>query len=387
MQQRKKVLFTSHVANFAKFNQPFMRWFKQQSYEVHYASVGEELVANADKHFVISFERSPFKLNNVRAIKQLRQIIDSEGYDIIHTHTPMGSVITRIAATKARKNGTRVVYTAHGFHFFTGAPFVNWVLYYPIERIMARLTDTLVTINLEDYKRAKHQFKTNVEYVPGVGVDPDRFKRMTTTEKSQLQASLGIKPKDIVMVYAAEISHRKRQIWLINTLRELIATNSNFHLLLAGSDSLNGASQKLVHDYNLENNIHFLGYRSDIPQLMMISDIALSASSQEGLPVNIMEAMYAGLPIVATDCRGNRDLVMNGINGHLVDQNNSQAFTKRVEQLAGDKLLRVAMAKNGKRIIESYMIDVVIPKMASIYTNFGVQQEDAISTTEHAYGK
>lgn len=387
MQQRKKVLFTSHVANFAKFNQPFMRWLKQRCYEIHYASLGEEEIEGVDKHFTIPFERSPFKLNNLRALKQLKRIIDNGNYDLIHTHTPMGSVITRLAARDARKSGTRVVYTAHGFHFFDGAPLLNWALYYPIERIMARFTDTLITINREDFERANNQFKTNVEYVPGVGVDPDRFTNMTAARKAKYRQVLGIKPSDFVMIYAAELSKRKRQQWLIRTLKDMMQANSSYHLLLAGSDSLDGACQKLVQKYKLENNIHFLGYRTDIPNLMMISDIAVSASSQEGLPVNIMEAMYVGLPIVATDCRGNRDLVIDGSNGYLVDQKDSSTFARRVHGLAAHGEHRAAKARASQQLIAPYLMSVVMPQMVAIYREAGMSGDVVLSSTEKVYGK
>ncbi len=387
MQQRKKVLFTSHVANFAKFNQPFMRWLKQRGYEIHYASLGEEEIEGVDKHFMIPFERSPFKLNNLRALKQLKRIIDNGNYDLIHTHTPMGSVITRLAARDARKSGTRVVYTAHGFHFFDGAPLLNWALYYPIERIMARFTDTLITINREDFERANNQFKTNVEYVPGVGVDPGRFTNMAAARKAKYRQVLGIKPSDFVMIYAAELSKRKRQQWLIRTLKDTMQANSSYHLLLAGSDSLDGACQKLVQKYKLENNIHFLGYRTDIPNLMMISDIAVSASSQEGLPVNIMEAMYVGLPVVATDCRGNRDLVIDGSNGYLVDQKDSSTFARRVHGLAVHGEHRAAKARASQQLIAPYLMSVVMPQMVAIYREAGMSGDVVLSNTEKVYGK
>ena len=182
---RNKILFTSHVANFQKFNRPFMRMLRKDGWEVHYASMGEEEILDADKSFTVSFTRNPFTISNIRAYKQLKQIIDRENYDIIHTHTPVGSVVTRLAARRARSRGTRVIYTAHGFHFFTGAPLLNWLIYYPVERLMARYTDTLITINDEDYKRAKRTFKTDVRYVPGVGVDPEQFKPRLTKKTTQ----------------------------------------------------------------------------------------------------------------------------------------------------------------------------------------------------------
>lgn len=306
----KKVLFTSHTANFHKFNRPFMRMLKDQGYTVHYASAGEEKVYDTDRHFDVPFERSPFKLGNIKAYFQLKKIIDREKYDMIHTHTPMGSVVTRLAARDARKNGTRVIYTAHGFHFFKGAPIANWLIYYPIEKFMARHTDTLITINDEDFERATAKFKTDVQYVPGVGVDPKRFEpRLTKKQRNDLRASLGIKADDFVMIYPAELNKNKNQVMLINTMELIVKEYPSTRLLLAGKDSLNGLHAKIIEQKGLSDNVILLGYRSDIPQLLMASDLSVSSSYREGLPVHIMEAMMAGLPVVTTPCRGARSLV------------------------------------------------------------------------------
>jgi glycosyltransferase EpsD len=287
----KKVLFTATVdSHILAFHMPFLKYFKELDYEVHVATNGDAEIPYCDAKHIISFERSPFKLNNLRAIRQLKIIIDAEQYDIIHTHTPMGSVITRLAALRARKSGTRVVYTAHGFHFFKGAPLKNWLIFYPIEKLLAHFTDTLITINKEDYDHAKGNFHTHVEYVPGVGIDVEKFNfKMTKRDKKKLRESLGIKESDFVMIYPAELSKRKRQLWLIGALKDFMTEHTDTHLLLPGKDSLNGKCQKLVKEFNLLDRIHFLGFRNDIPRLLNISDIAVSAASQEGLPVNIME--------------------------------------------------------------------------------------------------
>jgi glycosyltransferase EpsD len=328
---KKKVLFTatvdSHILN---FHTPYLKYFKDNGYEVHVATNGTEKIPYCDVKHTVSFERSPFKLNNLKARRQLKKIIDTEQFDIIHTHTPMGSVVTRLAALNARKKfNTRVIYTAHGFHFYDGAPVQNWLFFYPVEKYLARYTDTLITINQEDYQRAKKNFKTQVEYVPGVGVDPKKIRvKMTAAQKLALRKSLGLKKDDYVLIYAAELSKRKRQLWLINTLRELIAENPKIHLLLPGKDSLHGKLQKHVTKIGLENNIHFLGFRQDIPQLLAISKLAVSSAAQEGLPLNILEAMFAGLPIVATDCRGISDLASTSAYVSLVQLDDKNSFEK-----------------------------------------------------------
>ncbi len=368
----KKVLFTATVdSHILQFHLPFLKMFKENGYEVHVATNGDESIPFCDKKIKISFERNPFKINNLKAIGQLRKVINEEKYDIIHTHTPMGSVVTRLAAKQARKKyGTRVIYTAHGFHFFKGAPILNWLLFYPVEKYLSRYTDTLITINMEDYDLAKSKFKKckDIQYVPGVGIDEEKFNFvMTETEKHKLRSSLGIKDDDFVMIYPAELSIRKRQIWLINTIYELLKEHTDIHLLLPGKDSLNGQCQELVKDLNLEKQIHFLGYRNDIPKLLKISNLAVSSARQEGLPVNLMEAMYVGLPIVASDCRGNRDLIEDTINGYLVSIDNNEKMKKSIKNCYENTEIREKYSINNKKDIDRFLLKKLIPMMKKIY--------------------
>lgn len=302
----KHILYTSHVANFQKFNRPFMRMMSDKGWTVHYASAGEEEIKDADEAFTVDFARSPIRIDkHIKAYRQLKKILENNHYDIIHTHTPVGSVITRLAARQARKNGTRVIYTAHGFHFYKGAPLTNWLLWYPIEKIMAHYTDDIITINTEDYERAKRKLKTRIHYTPGVGVDPKKFQiKMTKKERNTYRATLGLKPDDFVMIYVAEINKNKNQKGLLLGKAEEIKSDPKKHILLVGADSLNGKIQKLAQKLNVENNMHFLGYRKDIPQLLKISDLYVSTSKREGLPVNILEARCSGLSIEASMTRG-----------------------------------------------------------------------------------
>lgn len=364
----KKVLFTSHVANFQKFNRPFMRWFRDQGWEVHYASMGEEEILDCDKSFVVPFTRSPFKLDNVKSYNQLKEIIDRENYDIIHTHTPMGSVVTRLAARDARRCGTRVIYTAHGFHFFTGAPLANWLIYYPVEKWMARHTDTLITINNEDYERAKRRFKTDVQYVPGVGIDENRFTpRLTKKQRNDLRKSIGIKPDDFVMIYPAELSKRKNQTMLIEVMEQLVRTNKGVHLLLVGKGSMDGIYKKAVSKMGLQRHVHFLGYRTDVPRLLMASDISVSTSLQEGLPVHVMEAMAAGLPVVSTNCRGAIELIEHEKNGLLINAKDRKGLLGSIEVYRDDASEYRKASRASRDASRRYSLESIIIYMARIY--------------------
>ena len=154
----KKVLFTATVTktHINTFHLPYIKFFKEKGYETHVCSkndfIGEEcIIPNCDIHYDIQFERSPMNIKNIKAYMQLKKIINENEYEIIHCNTPVASILTRLAAIKARKKGTKVIYTAHGFHFFKGAPLLNWMLYYPAEKICSYFTDILITINKEDY--------------------------------------------------------------------------------------------------------------------------------------------------------------------------------------------------------------------------------------------
>lgn len=368
----KKVLYVATVdRHILSFHLPFLKMLKENGYKVHVATNGKEKIPYCDKKHTISIERSPFKLNNLKAIKQLKKIIDEEKFDLIHCHTPMGSVVARLAAKAARKKyGTRIIYTAHGFHFYKGAPLINWLLFYPIEKYLAKYTDTIITINQEDYDLAKRKFRKkckDIEYVPGVGVDENKFNfEITNKEKHLLRESLGLKDDDFVIIYVAELSKRKNQGMLINAVKELIDDgNKKIKVLLPGTDSLNGYYQQMCKDLKIEKNVKFLGYRKDISQLLKISNLYVSTSKQEGLPVNIMEAMCCGLPIIATNCRGNKDLIQDGENGYVIENNLKQliniinTLTRNYEE--------EKYKENNKKIAKKYDVSNIINIVKKIY--------------------
>lgn len=321
---RKKILFTSHTANFHKFNRPFMRMLRgtlEEPYgkyniggwEVHYASANEEGVLDCDKSFKVDFARSPFRIDkHVKAYRQLSKILRDNHFDIIHTHTPVGSIITRLAARKVRKNGARVIYTNHGAHFLKGGPLLGWLLWFPVEYYCSGITDEIVTINLEDYERFKRYMRCKVSYLNGgVGVDMKKFtiKKMSTAAKKVKRGSLGLSSDDYVIIYIAELIPRKNHRMAIEAMRQLIVTDPEVHLLLVGADGMRGGLQSMVRKYGIDGNVHFLGYRNDVAELCQISDLAIATSRQEGFGIGIVEALASGLPVIATRIRGHSELV------------------------------------------------------------------------------
>ena len=371
----QKVLFTATVDSHIKhFHLPYLKWFQEQGYEVHVATNGKEEIPYCNKKHIVRFERSPFKTNNLKAIKQLKKIIEKEKFDIIHCHTPMGSVVTRIAAMKAReKYHTKVIYTAHGFHFFKGAPIINWLIYYPVEKMLDKAMDCLITINEEDYNLAKRRFKTKqIELVHGVGVDETKFNiTMTEQEKAELRRSLGIEENDFVIIYPAELNKNKNQGMLLNAIAKLKEQGyEKIKVLLPGKDSNNGAYEIMAKNLEIEQQIKFLGYRTDIPKLIKISNLAVATSKREGLPINMVEAMYCELPCIATINRGHKELIESGKNGFLVEINNVNQLASNILELYKSKELRIEFTKNAKEKAEVFILYNVKNEMEKIYRSY-----------------
>lgn len=361
----KKVLFVATVTRHINaFHIPYLKWFKEQGYEVYVASRGDEPIEYCDKHFDIPFERFPIKPSNIKAYKQLKNIIDENKYEIIHCHTPVGGVLTRLAARKARKKyNTKVIYTAHGFHFYKGAPLLNWIIYYPIEKICAKWTDCLITITNEDDEFAKkHLNAGKIEHVNGVGINTERLKKeLTQEEKINFRKKLEIREDDTVFSYIAELNANKNQILLIKTIEELKKERPNIKLLLIGDGPLKSQYQEYIKDKNLENEVKLLGKRQDINELLSITDIYLASSKREGLPVNVMEAMYKGLPIIATDNRGHRELMEDWQNGFIIK--NQYELIDRIKNIE----ISNSREKNKEKAIRKYLLSEVIQKMKKNY--------------------
>lgn len=370
----KKVLFVATVTRHINaFHIPYLKWFKEQGYEVHVASNGNEKIEYCDKHFNLPFERFPLKVNNIKTYKELKKIIDDNNYEIIHCHTPVGGVLARLAARKARKKGTRVIYTAHGFHFYKGAPLLNWIIYYPIEKICAKWTDCLITINEEDYKFAqKHLKPQRVEHIHGIGVDTQRISQEVSKEqKDKLRKKIGINKEDIVFSYIAELNKNKNQILLIETIEKLQSRLHNAKLLLVGDGILQQRYKEIIKEKKLEKNIFVLGRRNDINEILSITDIYLASSIREGLGLNIIEAMYKKVLVIAYNNRGHREIVLNNKTGILLEQNTSNEMVEKIINLLKNSEEEKERIKNlAKQNVKKYLLENVIKEMERIYMGF-----------------
>lgn len=369
--QNKKVLFSATVdSHILAFHIPYLKYFKKQGYEVHVASNGTEKIPYTDIKHTISIQRNPFNLKNIYAIFKLKKIIDNEKYNIVHTHTPMGSVVTRLASIRSRKkNNTRIIYTAHGFHFYKGAPPINWLIYFPIEKILSYFTDDLITLNDEDHKYALLNFKgiKNIHKVNGVGVNLSKFRPGNQNNKSMLRNKFGFEENIFIILCVAEFTANKGQEFIVESAVELKKLIPNIKILFAGSGDRIIKTKKLVEKLNLSDVVYFLGYRKDMHNIYKISDIQISASIREGLPINIIEAMASGLPVVCSKIRGHTDLVRDERNGLTYTVRNKDEFLKAIARMYKDSSL-IQKAKDINPIdVKIYSQDKVLRLMKKIY--------------------
>jgi glycosyltransferase EpsD len=369
----KKILFTASIAkHFLRFHLPYLKWFKEQGYEVHIACEGDEEVPFIDKKWTVPFVRSPFSKGHVEAYKILKEVIDREAYCLIHCHTPMASIVTRLASKEARSKGTKVLYTAHGFHFYNGAPLVNWLTYYPVELFTSRYADAIITINSEDYQRItkKGAKKTNYFLIPGIGVDTKRFNIVSKEEKNRLRNLKGFCEEDFIAVYAAEFIHRKNHQFIIEAIVNHKEAFPNLKILFCGRGALKDKMEVLVHQNKLESIVHFMGFRNDIDEIFKMSDLGISSSKQEGLGLNLIEEMMCGLPIVATLDRGHKEIVQTRENGYLFEQNNEQEFIAHLKKLYDNPQLAENMGKKAFELSQQFEIMNSLKMMAAIYNKF-----------------
>ena len=364
-----KVLLVANVVkeHVLKFHVPTIRLMRERGWTVDVAASGEEEVPCCNRQIHGVWKRSPFTPDTLKGIRQLRRIIDEGDYDIVYCHTPVGALVARLAAMKARKHGTKVVYFAHGFHFFKGAPLLNWLVFYPIEKILARYTDILITLNDEDCSLAKRRFGEllSVIQVPGAGVD---FSRLHVENKEEtrvrIRQELGIAGQALTLIYIAELIPNKNQKMLLETIKEIRKTNQQAVLLLVGPDHTDGQLQKTAHQMELDEAVVFAGWRHDIGALLCSADIAVASSIREGFGLNLIEAMYMGLPVVATNNRGHRMIIRDGENGFLVRVGDSEKMAERILELVSNPDLRTRFSHMdvrhfGADIVSEQIVDIL----------------------------
>ena len=370
----KKILLVATVqSHIAQFHRPLAEVLHAHGYEVHAAARNNLAEKNGlqldfvDKVFDVRFSRSPKSKDNITAYNQLKAIVDSGNYEVVHCNTPMGGMIARLATRAARKKGTKLFYTAHGFHFYDGAPKKNWMIFYPIEKFFSRMTDVFITITHEDYKVASEAFHCKVAYIHGVGVSGERYKPVTIEEKLAQRRRMGYSQNAKILLCIGELNSNKNQVMAIRMMHKVVAKYPEAMLLLAGNGPKQKFLEQLIKQEELERNVKMIGYVTNLQDYQHIIDVQISCSLREGLPLNIVESMLSGNPVVAGLNRGHRELIQDGINGYIVDPNDYEAMSERVLNLLDNNDLRKRIVQNAIIFAQDFTFTSVKKELEEIY--------------------
>lgn len=367
----KKVLFVENSSGFCKFNAPYMNWFKQQGWQVDHAAPGIEnrFAYGVTHHYDVDIHRSPFSYQNIKAIKTLKKLIDKEQYDLIHCHTEMGGLCARLAAISARKKGCKVIYTSHNYPFYKGASLLAWTVFYSVERILASITDAVVTINEEDYQiTCKHKFAVGPNFkIDGVGVNLERFSPVSAEEKMKLRDEVGVSRDAFVLLYTAQFIPRKNHEMLIKQVSKIRESIPTLKVLFAGNGPILEEMKTLANNLEVSDCISFLGGRGDIDRLCRVADLHVATSKLEGQGINNIEAMACGCPLVVSRVRGHRDVCIDSKNGFLFDLNKPQDMVAEIIHLYKDKKLYNTISDFNKKDASRFDVKREVEAMAKIY--------------------
>lgn len=371
----KKVLLVATVqSHIAQFHRPLAEVLHEHGYEVHVAANDNLHLKNglkldfADKVYNVPFSRSPKSLDNITAYKRLKQILDNEHYEVVHCNTPMGGIVTRLAAREARnKRGTKVFYTAHGFHFYSGAPKSSWITYYPIERYFSKMTDKLITITTEDYKLATDKFYCPIEHMHGVGVNGERYYKCTEEEKIALREKMGYANKQKLILCIGELNQNKNQTMAIEAMHKVVKKYPDALLILAGNGPQEAFLKSFVLQEGLERNVQMIGYVTNLEDYQHIVDVQVCCSKREGLPLNVVESMLSGNPVVASMNRGHRELIKDGCTGFLVAVDDSDTMAEKILLLLQNEEMKASIEVKALEFAQQYTFVNVKKELECIY--------------------
>lgn len=307
-------------------------------------------------------------MNIFKSYKQIKELIEINQYELIHCHMPICSAITRLACKNMKiRNDLKVVYTAHGFHFFKGAPLKNWLMFYPIEKYMAKYTDGLITINNEDYRRAqkfKYYGKGKAYYIPGVGVDTEKYC-YCKVDKKKKREEFDIPEDAFILLSVGELCERKNHEIIIRAISKL--NRKDIYYLICGEGKLKGYLSQIIEKNNMTSHVKLLGYRNDIHELCNISDIYAFPSKREGLGLAGIEGMASGLPLISSNLNGILDYSINGKTGYAIPPEDSNLFAKKILYLIEHPDIAEEMGKFNSIHALKYDIKTINKKMKNIY--------------------
>lgn len=368
-----KILYVTTISlTMNSFFKPHIEMLVREGHQVDIACNDSDLPLDAlygdlgCQSHQIDFSRDPLSPDNLKAYGQLKKVIENGNYDIVHCHTPNASVITRLVCRKFRKkHGLKVFYTAHGFHFYKGAPKLNWLVFYPVEKICSYFTDKLITINKEDYELAKNRFYAGeVHYIPGVGVDLSRFENVQVN-RSAKRREIGV-PEDAFLLFSVgELNENKNHQVIIRVLAKL--NNSNVHYAIAGVGDKKDNLLKLANELGVSERVHLLGYRKDILELNHMADVFCFPSLREGLGIAAIEAMACGLPIITSNVHGINDYSHDGVTGYQRDPSDVDGFTDAIKKLENDRQLCMKLGQDNTLLARKYEVNTIISLLRKIY--------------------
>ena len=383
---KKKVLIIANTASMILlFNRTNIDILEEAGYEVHVAcnfikgnTTSKELVEKSkmewDKEGItehhVPFPRTLLSFEVFKIYKQIRALLKKEQYDIVHCHTPIVSAITKLATIGLKK--TKVVHTVHGFHFFKGAPIKKWIMYYPIEKILAHLTDVMITINSEDYRLAKKHFNAKqIVYVQGVGVDTEAIAGVNA-DRDYLRKELGIPKDNAIAVSVGELRDVKNHMTAVKALAE--CKSKNVHYVIAGIGKLREDILSCAKELGIEDRVHLLGFRTDIAKVLKGSDFFIFPSLREGLPVALMEAMAAGLPAIVSNTRGIRDLISEK-GGFYFEPMDYKLLSKHIDTIVNDEQLREKMGTHNQRKVKHFDKSIIKDKLEDVLNHIEGNKE------------
>lgn len=363
----KRILLTATVpGHIETFHIPLAQALSGRGWVVDTASNGLVNDPSIAASYLVDWTRSPLSFGNIRSARQLKEILKNGGYDLVYCHTPVAAAITRLAARSSRAHGTRVAYMGHGFHFFRGAPLSYWLTFFPAEWVLSFLTDDILTINREDFERARRWFHANVHRTSGVGIDLGRFSSKGYAEPNQLRAETGISTESKVIMFVGEISTGKNQELLIRALSKLDVGNTQTDLVLVGDGPARPRLEQLTADVGLTNRVHFLGRRSNVSDLLAEADLVASASVREGLPQNVVEAMAMGKPVLASPIRGHVDLIEHGVNGFLTQSFDPEEWALAIKHILSHPKLAARVGRKASERAQDFEVSKAVAEVVTI---------------------
>lgn len=368
----KKILYVTNISRTVNtFFIPHMNMLIENGYAVDCAckiegehKLYKEKIDENIGFYDLPFTRNPLNIKNMVALYRLYKLQKENKYDIIHVHTPIAAAYTRLL--KIAFKDVKIIYTAHGYHFYKGSSKLMWIIFYNIENYLSKYTDVLITINSEDYEASKEFKCKRLLKMNGVGVDFKEFKENSIEEKIKIRESIDIRNDDFILIMVGEHNRNKNQIQLIKSIQHLEKKYPKIKAIFIGDGESIEENKEYVEKNNVEN-VKILGFRKNVNELINASDILVSLSHREGLPKNIIEGMICGKPIIATNVRGNRDLVEDSVNGYIVDVGNIDATIEIIDKMYKNKKEIENMSCESKRLAEKYKIEIIEKSLLEVY--------------------